>query len=354
MAVGRSADYAAQIPTLWSMRLLAQAENLTFWHNMEGVPGSGMPIIRLDELGKQAGDTIKFDMVLALTGTGLTGDGPGSNLEGNEEQLKLRQTSAALSQFQHAVRWTDLADALITHNMRTTALNQLSNWLAEQYDARIFAEFTGNLNPQTGVAGTTVPDANKWAAGTASSRATVADTNAGGRMTLATITELKAYARSALKMAPLKMEDGQEYFGLVMHPYTAMQLKEFDTSWAQAQRDARERSALNPVFTGALGIWDGVILYENNNVPRSTNGSVQTSDNVFFGAQGLSRGYGFYPKWTEEEFSYGQEIGIAARVLMTEKLNVFDLTSAGGAAASALTAVGAMVVYASAVAPGQP
>src|SRR3954471_6316789 len=108
MAVGRSGDYSSQVATIWSKRLYAQAENLTFWHNFEGVEGSSMPIIRADEFGKEKGDTIKGHMVLALTGTGTVGDTAASYLEGNEEKLKIRQTTAQLSAYGHAVRWTDL------------------------------------------------------------------------------------------------------------------------------------------------------------------------------------------------------------------------------------------------------
>lgn len=353
MATGQKSDYSSQIAQVWAKDLYAEAQNLTFWHNLEGPPGSSMPIVRRDELEeKGAGDTIKIDIALALSGAGLSGDGSGSILEGNEERLKFRQTSITLDQFQHAVRWTDLAQALITHDMRSTALNQLKKWLAGKLDDRIWDELTNNTNAKS--SSTTIPDKNQWANGTATTRATVADTAAAGKLTLATITEMKAYAQTELKIEPIRTEDGNEYFGLVTHPYSVMELKRDDTAWAQAQRDAAIRGPGNPVFTGAAGMWDGVILYVSNRCPRSTNGTIQVSDGVFFGAQALSRGYGFYPKWTEEMFSYGQEAGIATRVLAGEKLNVFDLTPTGGAGASALTAIGSMVVWSAAVAPGQP
>lgn len=357
MATGASADYADQTAEIWAKDLYSEAENLTFWHNMEGPEGSSMPIVRKDELegGKGAGDTIRIDIALALTGAGKKGDGSGSILEGNEERLKFRQSNLVLDQFQHAVRWTDLAEALITHNMRQTALNQLKKWLAGKLDSRTWDELTNNDTSGLGITNTTIPDKNKWAAGTATSRDTVADTNAGGRLTLDSITELKAYAQVDLKIEPIRTEDGNEYFMLVTHPYSIMSLKRDDTKWAQAQREAQTRGADNPLFTGAAGMWDGVILYSSNKCPRSNNTApISVSDGVFCGAQAMSRGYGFYPKWTEELFSYGQEAGIATRVLLGEKLNVFDLTAAGGATDANKTAIGSLVVYSSAVAPGQP
>jgi len=346
VAVGRKSDYSASIAAIWSKALLAQAEDLTFWSRMEGPQGSSMPIIRKDDLLSEPGDTVKFDIVLALTGAGSTGDT--TLTEGNEEALKIRQTSMALTYLKHGVRWTELAEALITHDMRTTAKNQLAKWLSGKIDNRIFSELTG--------AGTVVPDKNQWAAGTATTRNTVADTNAGGRLTLDTLTELKAYAQVDLKIEPIRIDgDDNEYFVLVCHPYAVMSLKRDDTKWAQAQRDAQVRGDDNPIFTGAAGMWDGVIIKVSNRVPRSVNTvPIQVADNAFLGAQALSRGYGFLPKWVEQDFSYGEEAGVATRVLLGEKLNVFDLTSGGGAAANLLTAIGSMVVYTSAVAPSQP
>jgi N4-gp56 family major capsid protein len=141
MAVTNRAAAAVSVPQLWSADLFSQAEDLTFWHNLEGPPGSTMPILRRDDLTKEPGDTIKFDITLALTSAGMTGDT--ALLEGNEEALKFRQTSVTVNSLQHAARWTKLTQALITHDMRTTALNQLRKWLAGKLDNAIFTEFAG-------------------------------------------------------------------------------------------------------------------------------------------------------------------------------------------------------------------
>jgi N4-gp56 family major capsid protein len=342
MATTRSADVDAQIPEIWAADLYAQAENLTWWHKFEGPEGSGMPIIRRDELEKQAGDTIRIDMVLALTGAGQTGDT--TSVEGNEEKLTFRQSTVTVEALANAVRWTKKSNALMSHNMRTTALGQLQKWLAGELDDAVWNELSGNGS-------TTMPTLNKWAAGSATTRDTVADGATTGRLTLADITEIKAYAQTQHKIEPLKTEDGQEYFGLVVHPYAAMALKK-TTEWQQAMREAMNLGLTNPLFTGSAALWDGVIIYVSNRVPRSNNsGAVATADNVFFGAQALSRGYAYYPDWTEEYFDYGREQGIGTYVIKGEKLNVFDLTTAGGAAAADMTAIGSMVLYSAAAAP---
>lgn len=334
-----AASVAAQVPALWSTRLLAQAENRTFWHRFEGAEGSGMPIVRKDDLTKEAGDTIKMDMVLALSGAGVTGDT--NALHGNEEQLKFNQLALTVTDLSHAVGWTEKAAQLITHNMRNTALNQLTKWLAAKLDTAIWTELTGG--------GTTLPAVNAWFAGTATSINTLADSDAVGRLKLNDISDAKAYAQSVLKIEPLMTADGQEWYGLVAEPMALLALKK-DSSYQQAQRDANLRGNTNPLFTGALGVWDGVILYSNNRVPTATNtGPIRYAKNVLFGAQALVRGFSQYPDWREEQFDYGRQSGVATTMIKGEKASLFDLSAAQDGSANQF--IGSLVLYSAAVTP---
>ena len=74
MAVTRVAEVDSLIAELWATDLYAQAEKLTFWGKFEGPEGSAMPVIRRDDFEKTPSDTIKFDIVMALSGAGTTGD----------------------------------------------------------------------------------------------------------------------------------------------------------------------------------------------------------------------------------------------------------------------------------------
>lgn len=345
MAVTRKSDVTAQIPVLWETELLAQAEDLTFWHRFEGPEGSSMPVIRKDDLSKQPGDTIRFDIVLALSGAGLTGDT--TLTEGNEEQIKFRQASMGLTYLKHAVRWSELAETLITHDMRVTALNQLKKWLAGKIDDRMFAEATGS--------GTViVPDKNRLmkASGSLEDTASANSVTATDLLTLDDITALKAYAKTVIKIEPIRVENGSEVYALIVHPYVAAELKK-SAQYQQAVREAEVRGPTNPLFTGALAVWDGVVIYESARVPKADNSSsVPVARNVFVGAQALLRGYAMYPKWVEQEFSYGEEIGIATRVLLGEKLVVFDLNATESPSDPADdTAIGLLNVYTAAPAP---
>lgn len=353
MAVTKRADISAQIGELWSTRLFYQAEKKTFWHKFEGGEGSNSPIVRKDDLEAKPGtDTLYLDIALALTAAGATGDT--GLLEGSEEQVKFRQTSITIDSLQHAVRWSKLGKILINHDMRKTAENLLRKHLAGRLDDQVFNEVSGGT-------GATISEANlpttmKWFAGSATSIATVADTAGAGKLELADISNIKAYAINNNFVEPLEMGDsytGEEMYGMVVDPYAALALK-LSTAWQQAQRDAQNRGGDNPVFKGSIGVWDNVVIYLSNRVRTANDGSgsIRVARNVFFGAQAVARAYVSYPDWSEQYFSYGQEQGIAYWAALGKRLLTFDLNSTETPSDTTDDrAIGAMILYSAAVAP---
>jgi len=341
MAVTRKSDVQIAVPQLWSARLLAEAEKMTTFHRFEGPEGSNMPVIRKDELIGQPGDTIKVDLVLALTnaGTDAARTSESTLLEGNEEKVVFRQMSFSPAILKHGVRWSKVSAIQITHSMRQTALAQLKKWLAGKLDNKVFAEFTGS--------GSTIPTQNLWFAGAATSIGTV--TSALG-VTLSDISDMKAYAKTQLLIEPMRGDNGEEVYGLILHPYAALTLKK-DASYQTANREAQLRGSTNPLFTGAIASWDGVAIYEAPRVPTALDGTsgAQVARNIFFGAQALMRGYGYYPDWKEQVFSYGEEIGIATFTLVGQQASVFDFSAAGDGSGN--RAVGHMIFYSAAPAP---
>lgn len=345
MTATLASTVTAQVPQLWDSLLLAQAENRTFWKKFEGPEGSSSAIIRKDDLTKTAGDTIKMDMVLALTSSFITGDT--TALVGNEEALKFRQNSVTVTALADAVRWSELVEATINYDMRSTALNQMQKHLAEKLDNDIWSELTGG--------GTTIPAVNEWYAGVATSVNTLVNTAGNGAMTLSDVSDARAYAQATLKIEPMMTDGGEEYYGLVLDPYAALALKK-DSNYQTAFRDAQVRGDNNPLFTGSLGFWDGVILYSNNNVPSGTTAfaspatvNIRYAKNVLFGAQACARGFAQYPDWREELFDYGRQAGIATTLIKGDKVFLYDLSAAGDASGN--QCLGHIVLNSAAVAP---
>jgi N4-gp56 family major capsid protein len=58
---------------------------------------------------------------------------------------------------------------------------------------------------------------------------------------------------------------------MFVHPWQVADLRTAASSvWVASQQTAGERGSTNPLFSGALGVWDGVILHEHPFVPTAT------------------------------------------------------------------------------------
>lgn len=334
VGTGHLADYPSQIPKYWETSLFQEAEKNTFWNRFEGKEGSGAAIVRKDDLTKKPGDTIYFDAVLALTGVGDTSTT--QLTEGNEDKLVLRQRSFTVSPLKKAVRWDWLVEQEVTHNHRQVARSQLAKWLTGRLDDRMFNEVTGG--------GTTVPTNHKFVCSADHTTRATMDTD--DFLSLDYITKMKAKAQNLL-LEPMQFADGVEVFGLVIHPYTEMKLK-LSADYKQAMREANVRGNDNPLFKGSSAVYDGVVIYTSQRVPRDAT-TPFIADNILFGQQLAARGYGLYPQWVERDFSYGEESGIATRLLVGEKLITFDLNATETPSdATDDTMLGGLVVYSTA------
>ena len=55
-------------------------------------------------------------------------------------------------------------------------------------------------------------------------------------------------------------------------------------------KNARERGTTNPLFTGAVGMWDGVVVHESNYVPRGADAAAR----YVLAAEGANNNYGLF------------------------------------------------------------
>lgn len=279
------------IPEYWGSQVLVEGEKQQFWYQFEGPQGAGMPIIRKDELTKVAGDTIHIITVSNLTGSGVTGE---STLESNEEKMGVGEITLNISRVRHAVRFTRDAVQRSVFDVRMAAKGRLAYWLADKLDVAMFTIAV------TGATYTIFGDVSVTATG---------DLTTGDEMssTLIKRAKVKAISNRAL---PIRTSRGNVYYALVMHTYDGYNLKA-DSTYNNAKENAAERGETNDIFTGALGIYDGVILFESQNVPNSSS----VSSCVLFGGEAFARGYGQYPDWVEEWFDYKNKFGISTSVV---------------------------------------
>lgn len=299
-------------PEVWSKDLLINAEKRMFWSVYEGPQGSGMPIIRKDELTKMPGDTVRVITMSNLTGTGQTSDT--SEITGNEEALSIGEIVTTLGIKAHGVKFTKYADKQSVIDLRTAAMGRLAYWIADRMDQSMFIELVGNA--------THVLYAND-----ATSAATL---NAGDEMSTTFLDEVKTELQNN-RALPIKLENGDEFFIIVVHQFDAYNLRQ-DSAWQQAQREANFRGSDNPIFTGALGVWNGMIVRVSHNTPNgNTNattgveagigsGTANVSKCVAFGGEAAVRSYGQYPTFLEEWKDYGRQHGVGTDVVFGDEI----------------------------------
>lgn len=298
---------------LWSKELFKDViDGMYFTQN--GLMGKGdNNVVQLfDDIKKGPGDRIIVPLTAKLSGSGIVGD---AELEGNEESITAYSESILIDQIRNAVRLVGRYDNQInSYDMYMDAKDKLAIWAQEFLERQIFMKLGG-------VSATTLTDTTGAVYSARATWSNTADaiptaTEAGNTgidytyrylnadaaqgldgiaatdvLTTALISKAKLIARLATpSVRPLRIK-GQDYYVMFIHPKQAWDLKNAASSvWAQAQRDAQVRGDDNPIFTGALGIWDGVILFEHEYVPMLTgNGSsvVFSAGNTTYAPNGV-------------------------------------------------------------------
>lgn len=247
------------------------------------------------ELSKDDGDTITIPLLMPLTGTGIEGD---DWLEGNEESMIYRDFKVQINQLRHAVRLKGkMTEQRVSLDLRKDAKIALSNWLADTIDKKIFTALSTDPTDDRIVYG-----------GSATSEASI---GASDKFDTSLIGRAKriALADENTMVKPV-MINGLETYIMIIDQWQARDLKT-DKAWIEAQQYANVRGNDNPIFSGALGVYDGVVLHQCNRILRTPTGSAGTKVGhaLFLGRQAAVFAVGDNPTWNEKTFDYGNKIG---------------------------------------------
>lgn len=297
------------IPKHWAKKLWLDAQDNLFWKRFIG-EGAGSIIQKNTDLAKNHGDQVTFGLSMKLSGAGVDGD---ATLEGNEEALTFYDMPVTVNQKRHAVRLEgEMTEQRSAFNLRARAKEALQTWLEEYLDKLFFTTL-----------GST-PSTNRKIL-TSSAHTTVATMDGNDKLTCAYISKVKRAAMLASPKVNPVVIGGKAHYALVVHPYTARDLKT-DTVWINAQQYANVRGSDNPLFNGALGIWDDVVLFEHEYVKRAGDGaaSAQVSYNLLLGAQAGVWAVAKEPYWKEKLFDYENSVGFATGLIHGVKKSVFN------------------------------
>lgn len=291
----------------WAKDTWQAAMNNLFFNKFMGTDANSIIQVK-EDLKKDKGDSITLSLLMKLKGAGVTGD---NKLEGNEEEMIYRSFPVTIDQIRNAVRLEGKMEEQKSQlNMRSDAKASLSTWMSEMLDAKFFNILTAN--PTAGRA---------IYAGAATSEGAIAETDI---FSTALIGKAKRVAMTDTnaKIRPVKVNGGN-YYVMVIDPWQARDLRN-DEKWLNAQKDAQNRGNDNPIFTGALGMYEGVVIHENEQCLRTATGTgtpkAKVGHALFLGAQAAVMAVGADPFWEEDEFDYHNQVGFAyGRIMGIEK-----------------------------------
>lgn len=326
---------------LWAKVLEMEALKLTPIASLIGTDANSI-IHRKTELSKEKGDKVYFNLLSQLTGTGVNST---QTLKGNEESLAVWQDSLLIEEAAHAV---DVPPEGTMSNVRTAfdldpeVRKLLANWAGVRYAKSFFNQVCGNtVQTDTKLTGNNTVTAATSArvvrpnAITADESLTTSD-----KMSLAVIRKAKKTAKILSPMIKPTRVDGEDWYVMYLDPRQVHDMKsDMSTGeWPDIQKALFNGTGdrKNPFFTGALGVYDGVVLREADDtmLPAGINSSTgaavsNTKRAVFLGAQAAAIGFsqGGGPtvfKYVEEMDDFNRTKGVAIRFIYGLKKCIFN------------------------------
>lgn len=136
---------------------------------------------------------------------------------------------------------------------------------------------------------------------------------------------------------PIKV-GSSDYYVMFLHPDQVRSLRSASVaagSWFDIQKAALTGGEIedNPIFTGALGVHNGVVLHEWSRLPPAVSSGANVANTrraVFCGAQAAALAYGQgtsdAPKYIEDTFDFKRQFGVSVQTIAGLKKSIFNAT----------------------------
>lgn len=315
-------DYPVNSPIavkLWSKKIAREALKETMAMKFMGTSSNNL-IQVYDDTSKGSGDRVRIPLRVQLSGRGV---GETEALEGNEEALSTYYDDVVISDVAHAVRVKTTIDAQrVPFSVREEARLGIQDWYADRIDTMLANQLTGN----TAVSDTLYTGLNAAVApssGTGADRrwlirqqddetdhSTEASLSSSDTFSLKLLDRAVAIAKTASPLIrPIKV-GSQSFYVAFLHPYQVKDLRTNTNTgdWLDIQKAALSGGDIqdNPIFSGALGVYNGCVLHEWTRLPTAATGTNASSCRraVFCGAQAVAMawgsGYSEQPKYIED------------------------------------------------------
>lgn len=284
---------AALVPKVWAKKVWHEGVKDSYFDKFIAMDGSNV-VHQNKDLTNVKGDSVVFGLMMNLNGPGVEGN---QKLSGAEDTLNIYDFTVQTKLIRNAVSRFEADDQKSQFDMLKEIKVALKQWLADWLDNKLISElsFTASSSKE---------------AVYASAAGTLASITANDKLTTTIISRAKRKAMlHAPKVQPIKV-DGMDKYIMLVSPWAARDLKD-DPKWLAAQQNANIRGSKNPIFTGALGEYDGVVLYEYERVSNQTNGaaSANVCYNLLLGKQAACFAVARPAKHIEQTDDYGNIAG---------------------------------------------
>ena len=319
----------------WEAQLNVEVIEATYFSRFVDKSSQAM-IQEKEEPNKAAGDRVTCGLRGILTGDGKQGN---EVLEGDEEAFDTFDDQLFVDELRHAVSIPagGTIDAQrVPYDLRAEGYDAMKQWYADRIDEAMFNQLCGFTpasavnTKRTGQQAVIAPSTNNII-------------RPGGKTTdeglvaadVISLTQIDALRERASTMRqqfgqpiirPFNIM-GEKYYLLFIHDFHETDLRRDagDGGWLQIQRDAAQggRISDNPIWSGALGVYNNVIIHKSTRVTQGVNSGDATlavpevRRAVFCGAQsawvawGQSYGESSF-RWVERLTDYQKALGIAA------------------------------------------
>lgn len=288
----------------WEKMLFIDTVKESYFSRFMGENANSIVQVKTNlSLSGNKGDTITFGIRMRLEGDGVTS---GQTLEGNEQDLTTHSDTVSLERYRQAVKDDGaLSRQRVVFDLNSESRSALQDWGTEKIDQLCFDAIIASPT-------------KIFYAGTATSTATLTATDL---IDTELISRVRTWAktggnRTQTPIRPVKV-DGKNTYVLLVHPDVAYDLKQ-DSTYNQANREAQVRGAKNPIFTGALGVWDDVVIHEHENIEIELDwgvgGNIPGARCILMGAQALCWAWGERPSMVSKKFDYEEKWGHAWRM----------------------------------------
>lgn len=296
-------------------------------------PESQMPIQQLADLESDAGDKISYDLNMQLRSEPIEGD---DVLAGQEESLTFYTDEVDIDQSRHGVNAGGrMTRKRTVHNLRRIARARAAEYWGRLFDETLMCYASGarGVNDDfiwrtswTGRAGNalTAPDSEHiFYGGNATEKA---DLDAADTMDLTLLDRVKAHAETmgggsagTPMIRPIRI-GGSSKWCVTLHPWSWYDMKTNTATgqWLDIQKAAAAAQGQgNPIFTGAKGEYNDIVLHCHRTVIRFSDygagANVLASRALFWGQQGVvmafgSPGNGLRFDWHEELVDRGNQM----------------------------------------------